>query len=950
MNNNFSPADLNKVLNGLKDFQRQTVDYVFHRLYTAEDSTRRFLIADEVGLGKTLVARGVIARALGHLWEKVDRLDIVYICSNADIARQNINRLNLTGQPDFALASRITLLPTQIQDLRNNRVNFISFTPSTSFDMKSGMGIAEERVLLYWLLQEAWGFKSAAALNVLQGDMNPDRFRYRTNAFNQENVEPNLAKKFIDDLSNYPNLRVIFDELCEVFKRHDSQIPLELRRKRFAWIGSVRDVLARSCLTALEPDLIIMDEFQRFKHLLSNESADSELAQHLFNYSTEHDAARVILLSATPYKMYTLSHEETEDHYQDFVQTLSFLLNDRVKTDRLRNLINEYRQEVFRLREGDISKLQEIKTELERLLRHVMVRTERLAASSDRNGMLVQITPSEVTLKSNDLQSYLGLAKVAEILERNAPIEYWKSVPYLLNFMDDYQFKDEFVNSFEDQFTAEEVLKALNTYPQILLSTADIENYNQVDPGNARLRSLLAGTLGVGAWQALWLPPALPYYKLEEPFSNPSLVRFTKRLVFSSWRVVPKAISTFLSYEAERLMFCAFDQEAKNTKVARERRRPLLRFSKNNEGRLTGMPVLGIIYPSQVLAREIDPLRLGGELSNGTLPSLNDVINWAQERIFDLLKGLPVKVNSSGAEDEKWYWAAPILLDAHIHPSTTKLWWQTKDGEELAIIWSGFNDEDLESEIANEETDTHWAAHIKEAQHLLQEFFAGNLILGRLPSDLAFVLAQNAIAGPGTISLRSLLRISGNNNKEELQIITMNAARMAKSLLFLFNLPESTALIRSLKQDEPYWRRVLGYSAAGGLQAVLDEYVHILQESLGLQDASPEEISNEISEKIREVLTYKTSTPSIDSISLGDSPQIIPYGMRARFALRFGEEKNSDGSEPTRADRVRSAFNSPFWPFVLATTSIGQEGLDFHNYCHAIVHWNLPTNPVDLEQ
>jgi len=34
----------------------------------------------------------------------------------------------------------------------------------------------------------------------------------------------------------------------------------------------------------------------------------------------------------------------------------------------------------------------------------------------------------------------------------------------------------------------------------------------------------------------------------------------------------------------------------------------------------------------------------------------------------------------------------------------------------------------------------------------------------------------------------------------------------------------------------------------------------------------------------------------------------------------------------------------------LATTSIGQEGLDFHQYCHEIYHWNLPTNPVDLEQ
>ena len=44
------------------------------------------------------------------------------------------------------------------------------------------------------------------------------------------------------------------------------------------------------------------------------------------------------------------------------------------------------------------------------------------------------------------------------------------------------------------------------------------------------------------------------------------------------------------------------------------------------------------------------------------------------------------------------------------------------------------------------------------------------------------------------------------------------------------------------------------------------------------------------------------------------------------------------------------AYNSPFRPFVLASTSVGQEGLDFHTYSHAIVHWNLPSNPVDLEQ
>ena len=51
-----------------------------------------------------------------------------------------------------------------------------------------------------------------------------------------------------------------------------------------------------------------------------------------------------------------------------------------------------------------------------------------------------------------------------------------------------------------------------------------------------------------------------------------------------------------------------------------------------------------------------------------------------------------------------------------------------------------------------------------------------------------------------------------------------------------------------------------------------------------------------------------------------------------------------------RQGEVRHAFNSPFAPFVLASTSVGQEGIDFHWWCHSVVHWNLPSNPVDFEQ
>jgi hypothetical protein len=54
--------------------------------------------------------------------------------------------------------------------------------------------------------------------------------------------------------------------------------------------------------------------------------------------------------------------------------------------------------------------------------------------------------------------------------------------------------------------------------------------------------------------------------------------------------------------------------------------------------------------------------------------------------------------------------------------------------------------------------------------------------------------------------------------------------------------------------------------------------------------------------------------------------------------------------KPLHQDVLRRAFNSPFWPHTLVTTSVGQEGLDFHVWCDQLLHWDLPNNPIDLEQ
>lgn len=130
--------------------------------------------------------------------------------------------------------------------------------------------------------------------------------------------------------------------------------------------------------------------------------------------------------------------------------------------------------------------------------------------------------------------------------------------------------------------------------------------YAGIDPANPRLRALMAGTVGRGLWQMLWLPPSLPYYQLEGPFApdphrpDPP----TKRLVFSAWRVVPRVIAAMLHYEAERQMFRLADPVPENTPAWREK-----------HGRPDGVPVLALIYPSSALAAAGDPLTIAAAWS-----------------------------------------------------------------------------------------------------------------------------------------------------------------------------------------------------------------------------------------------------------------------------------------------------------------------------------------------
>jgi len=960
-----------QALRGLKDFQRRSVDYVFRRLYLDPEPTKRFLIADEVGLGKTLVARGLIAKTVNHLWDQgIPRVDVIYICSNANIARQNINRLKIPGQEGFSHASRITLLPVTLHDLGDN-LNFVSFTPGTSFDLRSSSGVMRERALLYYILRKAWGFGYIAGpINLLQCGAGKDSWRSYLKHFRDWNkIDENLTQAFINELQDHiqerrrageTDVRTRFEELVGRFGHYRKHVPWRDRSARNALIGELRFTLAVSCVKALEPDLIILDEFQRFKYLLDRQNPVGQLAHQLFEYQDKRVAdheAKVILLSATPYKMYTMYHEAGEDdHYQDFIDTVRFLFDSEEKTRSFRELLRAYRLELYRLRHHDdesLHRLEQIKDRIEESLRSVMIRTERLAMTVDRNGMVVESKEDRGQLRPQDLAAFRTVDSIAQALEVGDHVEYWKSSPYLLNLMDDYVLKRKLKAAIESETAYDQLSESIREGMNTLLNRQTISNYLQIDPANAKLRTLIEHALEPGGWKLLWIPPSLPYYQPRGSYEELYEQSLTKRLVFSAWKVVPKAISILCSYEAERRMVSDYaHQEGVEYGDLTRRRRPLLRFSRQ-EDRLTGMPVFALLYPCLTLARQVDPMIVGVRLaSDGQTPSYEAIYEAIHQRIQQLLEQIEVEGNHrEGAPDQRWYWAAPVLLDRQLNPAPISHWLEERDE---SFAWEAM------VRSRSDEQDTHFSEHVAELRIALQD--PGSLDLGPCPDNLSDVLTKVALASPAVVTLRAFLRQCSNIKESLIWQVLSAAAQVAVGFRTMFNLPEAIALIRrsdeldNVEQEgdenvRPYWERVLDHAIDGNLQAVMDEYVHVLYDSLGVGNSAPEEAAQALADAIQDAVTLRTSSLSFDEIQIKGTEIVRQdYRVRCRYALPFGRGRNYDDNAITRASQVRTAFNSPFRPFILATTSIGQEGLDFHQYCHAIYHWNLPSNPVDLEQ
>ena len=906
----------NAVLARLKGFQRKTAAYAFDRLYRAEDSTRRFLIADEVGLGKTLIAAGVIAQAIEHLNVlNTPRIDVLYICSNQAIARQNVDRLRgylpIDTKP---LAQRITLLPYRLDTL-NRRVNLIALTPGTSFMTNSAEGVVEERIILFRMLTQAWGDLGRNARTVFLGSLRTvEIFRGHEARHPPRKIDASIEERFRRIVGG-PGEPLH----CEFVQMRDrvAQFPdSESRRLRLRFVARLRRLLADACLDALEPDLIILDEFQRFKELLDTHTPSGELAQRLFEYEDSHTKVRTLLLSATPYKMYTLSHEADDNHYRDFLRTVRFLEGPSGSVEHLRDALQQFRSTVPQAAAGNgpgvraRNRLSEHRNSIQTALLRVMSRTERRGRAAGGDPMLEAIE-MDVNLRTSDVEAFLSARELARSVDAPGVMEYWKSAPYLLSFMDRYQLADRVRAAVRNDPNgpAGQIIRRSSS---LQLQHRAVEQRRTLAGGNGRMRAFLRDLTDSHLHELLWLPPALPTHSLGRGFERARAA--TKRLTFSSWAMVPRAIAVMGSYDAER-RYIPDASRADHYSV-----RPL---------RVTddAYSVFALLAPSATLADAGDALRYPrGNASN--------LIHAIRERLRPAVDRLTQDARTEGPPQRIWYAVAPLLLDGQ---APELMQWLQDPPARTA--------EGADRDHAEPTAWRNLVVHVKEG-------LTNPAALGRPPRDLLEVMAALAAGSPANATLRALSRTAVKPLTDD--ELKRQASRAAHAFLSLFRTPEAEGLLRNVYRPEvpggsgEYWRRVLAYSLEGGLSDVLDEYFYVVTEATGA-GSNTDSLVNALCQ------TLQLATGSLRVYEWerkGSGVREHPFQMHQHFARRYVSDglAGSDQQASEHLDMVRSAFNSPFWPFVLGTTSVGQEGLDFHWYCHAVVHWNLPSNPVDLEQ
>jgi len=849
-------------MTNLAEFQRRTVQVALDRLEAGD--ARRFLVADEVGLGKTIIARAVAE----GLRKTRRRLNVMYLCPSLEIVGQNrLKFISLTGIDEkdyYPGEDRLALVPGSPPD-EGEGFRIFTFTPETSLPgWKPGprTGRKAERALIRRLL---------------------DRYDLiRPVALRMDWEHAGEGRKLLDerapDLEGYTFV-AIEQALRDVFQcptgNFQTVVVDWLQQKHVdigEFIGRFRSILALAALRskAVRPDLVILDEFHRYADLIIPKPEESSNPlkierAHVHRLLVEallggDSPPAVLLLSATPYRLRRLNGEEmyTVDHYKALVDLAGFLADDPAKCTEIESAMRDYHDALrtpgqpLEIRNAVLA----AKTRLEALLAPLMARTERALVHEDD---LFERQAPKIDIEAADLRLFRHLAENCGSEFAGWAPQMWSSIPYPAQTLHGYKLWKPLAAAKAPPFEAGSGRGRL-AHPQ--------------------LRSLLGMTGGPPELSLPWQSPTVGWWRLEGPWSAKK-AQPGKTLLFSRWRGAPTSISALLSID---LLGGIRPAGTKSPP-------PFLRPGGTESGAL-----IALFMPWPHLAHAIEPLKQETR-------ALTAVRRDAERQLEAFLRSEGVRLDG---KEKRANWIIACGVERHI---------SKQNFNRIAGIASS-----------------------ARGRSKSRDWRSIDPISSISRAELA-ALAEYLLSAPGAIVARCARR-HGVPSSEKWQLERVFDFAWNRLRGYLGHRVFAD-LILGVSRHGRYTVALREAMLKGGFEAVLDEQMVLLGQ---LGDAKGLAILEQLSNCLLD-------RPSLVQFRRGKNSKLrIPVQAVTPFA---GGEQRKAGKKKAgrlRSDTLRRAFNSPFWPHVLCTTSVGQEGLDFHQWCRRIVHWDLPSDPVDFEQ
>jgi hypothetical protein len=872
-----------------KPFQEAAVDAAF-AIFADPGGRRRFLVADEVGLGKTVVAKE-LARRMSDDGRRP--LVIYYIANGHAVSHQNKGRI--VGFLDDAHRKAATATPDRLSLIAvarrpDNPVLIYALTPATSFPGARARltgGRKEERAFLKVLLEQTYP--------AFARDLDPDILRLSARG-SWDWAVSDAETKFA---ASPPHLRQQFREalaaefgepvraMLDLAVQGDSERKIKAL-KPTTFVGRLRRALALATLRQQPPDLVVLDEFQRYRQLLDEKDADP-LLKALLDPEGASAPPAILLLSATPYPHLTTRWEDARGTlaHAELLKLIEFLGGPDVR-DHARKLFSDFGDKLRDIAahvdashpelKDEVAEAGRLRDELRKLLTPVMSRTERdsVAAADPLAGtQFLHANPSP-----EDFQVYRHLADSFVERIRYEAVPYWSSVPLP-------------AQSLGPRYAAWKSAK-FKAAPKLTRMTR--ERRNKLDAPAAWPDAKLRALSSVAPPKLLslpWVAPSLPWWPLGGDWKNATVD--PKLLMFSRFRATPPSVAALLSFGVEA--HCLPRRHGGYEKAYKRRRFKL--------AAVPG-PVMAAFHPSPWLIRNTNPLAKAGA-------ALGAVRKEVRRQILAALpKGIVERDTVKARRRRRSI--ARILSSIERFAGMA---------EQSVSAWRSAIGDD------------------RAAQTAVRRWGQAQPIDRLSPAELVD-LVDYAIGAPGVALGRALLRhdptILGSARYPELVQLSWQGLRAyLDNPVILSSLPGKSAV-----------EQVMGAVVDGGLESVLDEHFWLRAQNL-------QEGAAGLARDLQSSLGLRAGGFSFHGI--GGQPHKIP--VRCHVAVPFGDAETEPvikvaggvaQAAPVRPDEVRRSFNTPFWPHVLATTSVGQEGLDFHPWCSHVVHWDLSSNPLDLEQ